>query len=597
MSDLGPPGARRRRWVPPVTLALVGALVAAGLAALVGTDRTSESDVVAAYIPADGASWFGTQEIADGERTRRTTVFTETARVSGSAITGALDWTLVTRVIGALDGDEERLDRGHYWRTITREVGSRGVGAGEGVTPPAELTRVYRLDRDVTLLAESGPRGAFSYAPNLVELPVGARPGQSWQSSGTVGGAQITYTADFSARAGDAGCLEVTGTITYRLEGQNLPRAVGRTWCSDGLVAETDAFAGDRTRVATPPELRAVTTEDRPTAWDPARWTAQRLTTVSIDPTYGEGPISGTPASLPPVGTRSGLVLRAASSVHDVVALAPESGTRWRSRWRAHPGGAVLTLTALGDVAVVTTSQRQIVAYDADGVRRWQLATDEVVHAPPIRASARELGVVTLGGEVLLLDAATGAVRWRARPGSDVGVAPVAGSGVAVTADRAGQLRGLELGDGQPRWQAEVEDPVALAAAGGRLAVLSTSDVDTFDLATGERLSRSFYVGAGKSVALVGDWTVLAGSDGVRALDRTGRTAWTRGADHDLSTDSRHLVLWARGRAEVLDPAGRSLTTFPTPTAGVGNPHRFLVTADGVYLFDSTWEFSGWTGD
>ncbi len=79
---------------------------------------------------------------------------------------------------------------------------------------------------------------------------------------------------------------------------------------------------------------------------------------------------------------------------------------------------------------------------------------------------------------------------------------------------------------------------------------------------------------------------IAFGADGTRRWARPGI---------DVSTDGRLAVVWQSERAEVLDAAGTSLTRFAAPAETDGNPARHLVTERGVFRFDSTWTFSGWT--
>ena len=62
------------------------------------------------------------------------------------------------------------------------------------------------------------------------------------------------------------------------------------------------------------------------------------------------------------------------------------------------------------------------------------------------------------------MEVATGAVRWRTRVSGDVRVAPASSAGELVVADGSSTLTGLDAGNGDQRWTAAVEAPVALAA-------------------------------------------------------------------------------------------------------------------------------------
>lgn len=605
MSDPGaapptPPGRVRSapRYRAAITLALVAVLITGSLAAVAGPAPETSSPLVTTYVPSDGAVVFSRQQSTTGGRSTSSVIMTESARISGSAVLNALDWNLATRLIGALGSDRERIDRTRFWRSITIPA---GTGAPAGT---AAQTRVYTLDDDVALAAESGPGVGFSYVPNLVELPAGARAGQTWRTTGTAGAPTIRYTAEFAAQAGTAECLEVTGTVTYSVEDTSLTRKLGRTWCPGGLVRESDDWVGtavvrtadqaDPRRTAAPPDLAAPVTTEPARRWAPDRWRAARHEVKSVDPNFGEGPMAGGPASLPPVATTSGLVLQATASVPDIVAAGPDPAGTWRSRWRAHPGGQILTLSTFGDVAVASTSARTVVGYDSRGVRRWTLSTSEVVRARPIRLSPDEIAVAGLDGEVLAVELATGAVRWRAQVSGDVRLTPATTASELVVADGSGTLTGLGLSDGSRRWTGDVDTAVALAGAPTALAVVSDSTVGSYDVATHDLLWRRWFPGTARSVTIAGDSVVVRAGDDVLAFDRNGSRRWSR-AGADVSTDDRVLVVWGAERAEVLDGAGAVLTTLTTPAETAGNPARHLAAARGVYRFDSTWTFSGWT--
>lgn len=90
---------------------------------------------------------------------------------------------------------------------------------------------------------------------------------------------------------------------------------------------------------------------------------------------------------------------------------------------------------------------------------------------PPIAAGTTLL-VATLGGELLRLDPATGAVARRQAIGAPVRFAPVADGGRVYVGTQDGKLVCLETGDGSitgwPQWGANAQRTGAPRAAGGR---------------------------------------------------------------------------------------------------------------------------------
>jgi outer membrane protein assembly factor BamB len=236
---------------------------------------------------------------------------------------------------------------------------------------------------------------------------------------------------------------------------------VSQTWCQrEGIVAESESFADVRTTSSRidPPVPSVETTNNTPIRWTaPERWTAKSLNTISINPTFGLGPMVGSPSSVvAPVRTESDLVIRATIGPGDLVATTPKTLTEWTSIWRAHPGGTVLSLSAFGNVIIATTSSRQLVAYSDVGVRLWQLSLDDLAPTSPVRISESDAVLVDLGGEMRRFDVVTGAVLWQRNVGSDVNVSPAAGAGVVVVMDRGGTTTAFEQDTGKPRWDLEM---------------------------------------------------------------------------------------------------------------------------------------------
>jgi outer membrane protein assembly factor BamB len=227
-------------------------------------------------------------------------------------------------------------------------------------------------------------------------------------------------------------------------------------------------------------------------------------------------------------------------------------------------------------------------------VRRWTLPTREVVRAQPVRTAPDEIAVAGLDGEVVGVEVATGRVRWRTRVSGDVRLTPAVAAGELVVADGSGTLTGLDPQDGSPRWTAAVAAPVALGSSSTALAVVSDSTIGSYDVADHELSWRRWFPGTGQGVVVAGRDLVVVTREEVLAFSTDGTRRWAR-PGIDVSTDGRVVVVWQTERAEVLDTAGATLTSFAAPPETDGNPARHLVTERGVFRFDSTWTFSGWT--
>ena len=579
--------------MPLLVTGLALALIASGLFVADRIGQTRAGPIVDRYLPPDGASWTERIDSVTATGTQSDTAITESAIINGSAITGATDWTLNTRLIGAANGDPDLLGRGRYWRTTTT-VPDRSA-------TESQRTKVYRAEQDLALMVESGPSGAFAYYPNLIELPADAAPGRSWTSNGNAGGS-ISYTASFRAEAApEEGCLAVTGDITYSAPDlAAVPRQVGRTWCPGrGLVAATEQ-GGEQlstSRLDLAVARAAPDTTDPPIDWTPTEWRQRVFLAESVDPTFGRGPISGTPSGLVAL-TRSGVLLRGTTSAQDILGFTAASSTTWQSRWRVHPGGTILSLAAFGDAFLTTTSLRTVVGYSADGARRWELSLPEVVLSQPVRASDTEAVLVTLGGEVIMIEIATGQIRWRTTPGSDIGVSAVVAGGQVVVADRARDLVALRQSDGTEVWRvAEPDAATELAVSGAHVVVVGEFDVDSYAASGGTLRWRTPFPDSASAPTPFADGVVVLTNNGAQALDGAGRTRWVRRDVYALSAGGDDLVCWATKRAEVLGPDSATLATFSIPEQTLGSTQHFLASPEGAWLLDSSWSITRYSRD
>ena len=261
-------------------------------------------------------------------------------------------------------------------------------------------------------------------------------------------------------------------------------------------------------------------------------------------------------------------MVRATSSLNDLIAITPKTRTQWVSAWRSHVPGQILTLRAFGNVIVVATSTRQLLAYTDLGIRLWQLDLGEIAPAPPVRVSDLDLVVVDLAGEVFRLDIASGVIVWQRSLGSDVtvvpggGVRPGGGHGQRRHGHRSGRRHRAER-----RWTAELEGKAA-GFVGGTLVVLQDQTAHGLDPATGQRRWLRPFFGTFTELATVratGWWwppraaTVL--------LDEAGRVTSRLPGYLRVTVATDRMVGWGdtRGRAGGLRP-GRSADGGRCPT-------------------------------
>jgi hypothetical protein len=486
-------------------------------------------------------------------------------------------------------------DRGTVWIWRTTSTSYNDPAA------PYATTRVYRVNGGVELLGESRPGAGFVYRPALVELPTDVRPGSAWSGSGSANDV-LDYRSEFRAEAsGD--CLFVAGEVRYlSKQGQSGPLvSLERTWCPGRGIVRASELSGDvvtATVLATGPTPPVRTTNSPPLRWtSPDRWVEQDYTTISNDPTFGKGPMSGSPKQLAPVRTESGLVIRATSSLNDLIAITPKSRTEWVAAWRSHVPGEILTMRTFGDVILVATSARKLVAYTDLGVRLWQLDLTEIAPAPPVRVSDSDVVVVDLAGEVRRLAVTSGAVIWQHSLGSDVTVAPTVGKGLVVATDRGGTVTALDQATGERRWTAQLEG-LAAGFVGDTVVVLQDQTAHGLDPATGKRRWLRPFFGTFTELVPFGDRLVLATENATVLLDQAGRVTGRLPGYQRVTVATDRMVGWGVREAELVDAAGVVIRRWDLPGLRLAAQDRPTVgTPDGVLLFNSDWTFLEWTSE
>ena len=212
-----------------------------------------------------------------------------------------------------------------------------------------------------------------------------------------------------------------------------------------------------------------------------------------------------------PVGTDSGLVVRALSAVNDLVATTPKTRDQWAAVWRAHLPGTILTLSAFGNVIIATTSERAVVAYSDAGVRLWQLDLDELA---PSAAGAAERNRRRAGRPERpgagLLDPDRRAVRWDRSVGSDVKLSPAVGAGLVVIMDRGGTTTALDQATGTLGSGPRTSRARGRRSSAARLVVLQDQTAHGLDPATGSSRWLRPFLGTFTRLATLGDRLVIA---------------------------------------------------------------------------------------
>jgi PQQ-like domain len=572
-------------WRPLVVFGLVAALVAG--AAFVASSLAVAPRITAAagYLPSDGAVSY---ERTDTTRELKTTVglaVTESARLSGVAGLLSTDSAFATKMINEAYGDRDRIQ---ILRTTTTAINDPAA--------TAQTIRFYRVNTGVELMGVSTPSEGYVYSPALVLLPPDVRAGSQWSGVGSAGDT-FDYRSELRAEAGSSDCLSVTGEVRYLSKEGQLGRVVtvGQTWCPrEGIVAESQSFADVRSTTSRidPPAPSIQSTSSAPIRWTaPQRWTTKPMNTISINPTFGQGPMVGSPAAVTPVRTESGLVIQATIGRGDLVATTPKTPTEWTSIWRVHPGGTVLSLSAFGNVIIATTSHRQMVAYSDVGVRLWQLSLNDLAPTSPVRISDRDAVVVDLGGQIRRFDLSTGAVVWQHNVGSDVNVSPAVGAGLVVIMDRGGSTTAVEESTGQDRWDLQMQGAAA-TVIGDSVIVIQDQTVHALWTTTGRhRWARPIFGTLTDMTSFAGQAVVATKSQSV-ILSGAGVVTQRFGPVLTLTATQDHLVAWGPTEAQVIARDGAIISRWDLPALTLSQEDRPAVAiSQGVMLFSNDWTF------
>jgi hypothetical protein len=580
-----PQPPQRSWWRPLVAYGLVAALVAGAAFVANSVDGAARATAAADYLPSDGAVSY---ERTDTTRELKTTVglaVTESARLSGVAGLLSTDSAFATKMLDEAYADRDRIQ---ILRTTTTAINDPAA--------TAQTSRFYRVNTDVELLGISTPSEGYVYSPALVLLPADIRAGSQWSGAGSAGDT-FDYRSELRAEAAAGDCLSVTGEVRYLSKEGQLARVVtaGQTWCPhEGIVAESQSFADIRSTTSRidPPAPSIQTTTSAPILWSaPQRWTTRPMNTISINPTFGQGPMVGSPSTVTPVQTESGLVVRATVGRGDLVATTPKTPTEWTSIWRAHPGGTVLSLSAFGNVIIATTSDRQMVAYSDVGVRLWQLSLDDLGPTSPVRISDRDAVLVDLAGAIKRFDLSTGEVLWQHNLGSDANVTPAVGAGLVVIMDRAGSTTVLEESTGQDRWEIEMQGAAA-TVVGDNVVVVQDQTVHALWTTTGRhRWVRPIFGTLTDMASFAGQVVVATKSQSV-ILSSEGVVTQRLGPVLTLTPTQDHLVVWGPSEARVIARDGAIVSSWALAALTLAQQDRPAVaTSQGVLLFSNDWTF------
>ncbi len=560
---------------------VVSGVSVAGAAALVaGLLWWGSADVVADGDPQNAATALvppdGTRVVS---RDSDGVAVSEEARLSGPEMVLTSPPLVGGALATTLDGDPFDW---RIWRTTRTTYDVADGDSGEQSTTLRQLT-----DRGVEQLADYG---AFTlvFDPPLLELPADVRAGADWSSSGTAtSDGTLTYEAGLEAEEAGDGCLRVTGTVVFASDGDPFfTQDADDTWCEGaGVVAEEDAGA-PRFDGSTEPDVHlAVGAED---------WSVHDHPVV-VAGSVEEAAQTGGEATLgvdrAPAAVGDDRLVVVNTQGQDVIGLVRQGEAMVRA-WVGHPGGDVTSLATAGEVTVVGTGRRQVVAYGPRGQWLWSHDLDDVPLSTPVAVDDDHLVVTTTGGAVAVLDPATGEEQWSASLSDQVRVEPVSDGSTLVVADRAGRTRGYGLGSGEVLWTADTEDPVdAMALVGDRVVsrlggVVQARDLDDGALAWSAPVPTGG--GSGLAVGSLGRAVAVADNEQTVGLDPAdGHVLW-RGDGAPLTlTEDRHLLQIDEQHLRVVDREGEVVGRWTL--GGLRGQVDFAALAGaGVWVMDSS---------
>ncbi len=432
------------------------------------------------------------------------------------------------------------------------------------------------------------------YYPARLDLPNTLSAGKSWTSQGK---AQVfvkdgtvddtTYRADYQATAPTSHdelvrrCIHITMTLTV---GRTADAPTTRTWCPQlGVVtlAESDA---------TWHAAASNTTISAPTAstFDWSLLDRLTFTPHTINQPTVQGSIQAKPMTAPAIlsdGTIAAVQQLSRDSVGLTTAAEPI-----RSVWRARPGGTATSTATFGDLTLVATSNRQLVAYDKFGRWVWQAPLPDQALVAPVRLA--DLAVVaTLDGNVTAVSLTTGQVAWTRRVGDAVRLQPQASADRVVVADLSQTVTCFGT-DGTPLWS-QGSLPVtnmAISSGADPVVVLGVAGLRGIGLALADGTQRWSVSQQVSFVSMFPLDQIIAVRDGNRTIGidpHTGDAAWSwdKARTYAGVGEGDHLLLLADDRLFALDSHGNQLKDWSLPLGDASSSTTLSLGADRVVVW------------
>ncbi len=600
------------RWVSGIITPLVVLGVAIGLDAVDQVAPDPLAGTAARYVPPDGHRTV-LRDASGG------LVVTEHARSVGLEELLSAPPAIAGAVLGGVG--EEQARTAQWWRA------SRIDETGQGTVD------LYRLAPEgIVQVASWGGTIAFVFEPELLLVPAEALAGDSWTGSGSAfadGALAYELAASVFAAGGpvvDAqgdtvpvtgGCLGIDTTVVLFAPSDDLRTTVAEStvWCpgrgpvwTSGSVDEQPVAQAE----VRPASLAALSrglpvaeawAESAPQAT--ALRTPRALSLVVSDPLFGEVPL-GVQLSLPPRVLPDGRIVTVNDRGDDVLWWR-RSGDQLVVDSRAHPGGVITSAAVVGELVVVSTAQRAVVAYDGLGRRLWQWRGLELVVAPavgsfaggapgspssPTRLGQPDVVVVDRGGQATRLDAETGAVLWTMSIGADAREPVVVAGDRVIVGDERGRVSALAVDDGALRWRVDAGFVEGAAASndGETVALqLESGDLVLMNAANGVERAAHRYPGIARDL-VVTDGVVLALSDErLIAVDlESGAVPWRSAGGLSIIGSGSVVGVLRDARVQLVSAGdGTTRAEQGLEPALVGATRGAVALGSGVLVIDS----------
>lgn len=245
---------------------------------------------------------------------------------------------------------------------------------------------------------------------------------------------------------------------------------------------------------------------------DLAHWQPGKVSLALADGTGSAGvdPLNDVSPAIMPGGR-----FAVAGVDHSVFAFRTR-GKVARVAWVAHPGGRISRLLDVGELLIVITDQRKVIAYDSDGRRVWQQQTADLVADATVAGDRLILAVY--GASIMALDLRSGTRLWQTAAESVTTTMLAGDNRFVVYGDSNWTSHTLSVRDGS-----EVAD-----ATGDSLSGVGLVDGDRLALRNRylyrQNLTGTAYVlavdaGEGLQLHVAGQLGAITGSTGVALID------------------------------------------------------------------------------